>query len=68
MAETITVIAQMKGIRMIGLDRIIARHLHALREREVELSRTARLLKVFFGIVRKSSIAQQCHCASVSVC
>lgn len=52
-AETVNIISQMKGIRMIGLDRVIARHMHSLRKREVDLSRSARLLQIAFRLFRK---------------
>lgn len=52
-SETLVMISHMKGIRMIGLDRVIARRMHSLRQREVDMSRSARILKVMYGMARK---------------
>lgn len=38
---------------MIGLDQVISSHLLALRDREVLLSRSARLLKIVFRVACK---------------
>lgn len=43
----------MKGIRMIGLDKIAGGYLQSLREHEVHQSFAARLLRVAFYVVCK---------------
>lgn len=55
-SEATATIAQMKGIRMIGLDKVISGYMQSLREREVRASLTARLLKVAYIIVCESNI------------
>lgn len=47
-SEATAAIAQMKGIRIMGLDQAVGGHLHSLRANEVRESRTARLLRILF--------------------
>lgn len=60
-SEASAAISQMKGIRMIGLDKVVGGCLQSLREEEVHHSFAARVLKVAFYVVCKYSF-------SLSVC
>lgn len=51
LAESVNILESMKGIRMIGLDNVVVNYMHALREREILVSKPARVLKMALGLL-----------------